>query len=345
MHNNNYKGPERKLQHRDHLPHTQRFAPRWQMCGSGMAGAAVGLGTARPAPGKTSLSCKLRFTLVTRPAIQVQRNDSIGSSSWRAWPSRRELLSWSVPSRRAQWTLRTSHSRYQAPSAWMHRSRLETTSGANIAVYAIQRRLDSPKDLLLLQWMTVCSLIFFMLGFKTHQSKKEATKTVLGRALMLTCFATAIPCKLMKAPLGTSGYMAGGTLLHTVIQLCLTARSPQLGCLATPWRQACRRWVTGEMGFLPGAHFAGLFSQEATSTHPPSSGREKLMLEGSPDSAAQGTASMAVLVWVDTGAKNAPALSSLAFTHGEGARALSLKDRLWLPTGIRECLCLWGTQA
>ncbi|CAN0335178.1 unnamed protein product, partial [Bubo scandiacus] len=39
------------------------------------------------------------------------------------------------------------------------------------------------------------------------------------------------------------------------------------------------------MGFLPGAHFAGLFNKETDSVHPPpSSGREKLVLEGSPDS-------------------------------------------------------------
>lgn len=106
---------------------------------------------------------------------------------------------------------------------------------------------------------------------------------MLGRALMLTHFATAIPCKLMKAPLGTSRYMAAGMLLHTVIQLYLMTPSPWLGCLPTLWQQACSRWVPGEICFLPGAHC--WLVQQGDSTHPPPSfGREKLILEGSPDS-------------------------------------------------------------
>lgn len=146
-------------------------------------------------------------------------------------------------------------------------SRLEKTSGGNTTVYVIQMsRPDNSKALLLLQCMTISSLIFFMLGFETHQSKKEAKK-LLWRALMLTCFATLIPCKLMKASLGTSGYMAGGALLCTVIQLYLTAPSPQPVCLSTPQQQACSWWVPGEMSFLPGAHFGGLFNKETARIH------------------------------------------------------------------------------
>lgn len=48
MHNNNYKGSERKLQHYDCLPLIQRLAPRWQMYGLGNASAALGLGRAHP---------------------------------------------------------------------------------------------------------------------------------------------------------------------------------------------------------------------------------------------------------------------------------------------------------
>lgn len=38
-----------------------------------------------------------------------------------------------------------------------------------------------------------------MLGFKTHQSKKAVMK-LLMRMQLVTCFARAIPCKLMKTP-------------------------------------------------------------------------------------------------------------------------------------------------
>lgn len=55
-------------------------------------------------------------------------------------------------------------------------SRLETTSRGNVALCDVQRRAESPEAFLLLQCVTICSLIFFMLGFSTNQIKEEAMK-------------------------------------------------------------------------------------------------------------------------------------------------------------------------
>lgn len=217
--------------------------------------------------------------------IQVQRNDWISSSCWRAWPSHREPLSWSVPGHRAQWHHEPP---FQLPGAMCLDVLVQTWNNIcrrlNNLCYSEEetRQPKSPPALTVYD-----NLLFDFFPVRLWDTSKQGRRNeaMLGRALMLTCFATAIPCKLMKAPLGTSGYMAGGMLLHRVIQLYLSTPSPWLGCLPTPWQQACSRWVPEEMGFLPGAQFAGLFSKEADSMHPPlSSGRQKLILEGSPDS-------------------------------------------------------------
>lgn len=196
MHNNNYKGPERKLQHHDRLPLTQRLAPRWQMYGLGNAGAAVGLRRVDPVSGKTGLTLTLRFMPTKRPGIQVQRNGF-------PWGFSQLLGQWTSGSLCTLWSRHWALGCIIGPD-----SRLETMSRGNVTVCDIQRRLDSPETFLLLQ----CMLFdFFHVRFLNKSKQGRSNEAVLGTVLMLTSFAITIPCKLMKAPLDTSGNRAGGS--------------------------------------------------------------------------------------------------------------------------------------
>lgn len=146
------------------------------MYGSGMAGAAVGLGGARPMPGKTGLSRKLRFALVTRAGFRCRGlTGSAVTAGEHGLPAGSRSADWSPATGHSD--TMNPHSSYWAPCTWMYWSRLETTSAGDLTTYVTQRRrLDRPKALLLLQCMTICSLIFFLLGFETHQSKEDAMK-------------------------------------------------------------------------------------------------------------------------------------------------------------------------
>lgn len=151
MHNNNYKGPERKLQHQDCLPLTQRLAPRWQMCGLGNAGAAVGLGRAHPESGKIGLT-------LTRVHAHQKTWDS-GAEEWPFQQSQPESVAfpWGFAQFLGQWTLEslcTLWSRHRALGCIIGPdSRLGTMSRGNVTVCDTQRRLDSPEAFLLLQCM------------------------------------------------------------------------------------------------------------------------------------------------------------------------------------------------
>ena len=165
MHNNNYRGQGKGNYSIMTICHIYKDLLQDDRC---MAGAAGGLWEARPVPGKIGLSRKPRLALVTSAGIWVQRSNLISCSSWRLWPSRGETPSRSVTGCRAQWSPGSSCSWYLVLRCPVlvcigPHSRLGTTSGGNITVHVTQRRrLHSPKSLLLLRCMTICSLIFFL---------------------------------------------------------------------------------------------------------------------------------------------------------------------------------------